>query len=122
MDDVPSRDLIRRSFPGLQDNRDEVTSRDLICRPLRALKDNRAEAEREAGLINGAHSEVPTVSYRPGVYLMMDWVACRLRKAGATVWAYIFATEEFEFFSAIEFECVCSIELESVAALSTFLV
>lgn len=122
MDDVPSRDLIYRSLPGLQDNKDEVTSRDLICRPLRALQDNRAEAEREAGLLNGAHNSVPSPAYRPGLYLMMDWVASRLRKAGAAAWAYMIAGEDVEVFSALDVEYFSALELESLSGLSAFLV
>jgi hypothetical protein len=73
----------------------DVPPRDLICRPLAALKNNRAEAvERAAELCtvvtNGATNGAPAAKYQPGLYLMMDWVASRLHKAGAAVWAIIF--------------------------------
>ena len=83
----------------------DVPPRDLICRPLAALKNNRAEAvERAAELCtvvtNGATNGAPAAKYQPGLYLMMDWVASRLHKAGAAVWAIIFNLDEFDFFSS----------------------
>ena len=77
----------------------DVPPRDLICRPLAALKNNRAEAEEhEAELCtvvtNGATNGAPAAKYQPGLYLMMDWVASRLHKAGAAVWAIIFNLDE----------------------------
>ena len=70
----------------------------LICRPLAALKNNRAEAEKRAKLChivtNGAANGAPAASYQPGLYVMMDWVASRLHKAGAAVWAIIFNLDE----------------------------
>ena len=36
------------------------------------------------------------LSYQPGLYLMMDWVASRLHKAGAAVWAIIFNLDEVD--------------------------
>jgi D-serine deaminase-like pyridoxal phosphate-dependent protein len=79
----------------------DVPPRDLICRPLAALKNNRAEAEEhEAELCtvvtNGATNGAPAAKYQPGVYLMMDWVASRLHKAGAAVWAIIFNLDEVD--------------------------
>ena len=80
----------------------DVPPRDLICRPLAALKDNRAEADERAAELftvvsNGATNGVaPAASYQPGLYLMMDWVASRLHKAGAAVWAIIFNLDEVD--------------------------
>ena len=79
----------------------DVPPRDLICRPLAALKDNRAEAKKHAALLlngatNGAASGAPVHNYRPGLYLMMDWVASRLHKAAAAVWAIIFNLDEVD--------------------------
>ena len=79
----------------------DVPPRDLICRPLAALKNNRAEAvERAAELCtvvtNGAENGAPAAKYQPGLYLMMDWVASRLHKAGAAVWAIIFNLDEVD--------------------------
>jgi hypothetical protein len=77
----------------------DVPPRDLICRPLAALKNNRAEAEERAAelctvVTNGATNGAPAAKYQPGLYLMMDWVASRLHKAGAAVWAIIFNLDE----------------------------
>jgi hypothetical protein len=81
----------------------DVPPRDLICRPLAALKDNRAEAvERELALVaSGAANGAPAPSYRPGLYLMMDWVAARLHKAGAALWVFVLDGEEIECLSAL---------------------
>jgi hypothetical protein len=80
----------------------DVPPRDLICRPLAALKNNRAEAEERAAelctvVTNGATNGAPAAKYQPGLYLMMDWVASRLHKAGAAVWAIIFNLDEADF-------------------------
>jgi hypothetical protein len=76
---------------------DEIASRELIRRPLAALKDNRAEAEqRESDSPRMAENGVPVANYRPGLYVMMDWVASRLHKAGAAAWALILDGEEAE--------------------------
>jgi hypothetical protein len=83
----------------------DVPPRDLICRPLAALRNNRAEAEERAaelcaaatdGATNGATNGAPAAQYQPGLYLMMDWVASRLHKAGAAVWAIIFNLDEVD--------------------------
>ena len=97
----------------------DVPPKDLICRPLAALKDNRAEAEEHAaflsnghangianGAANGAVNGAPAPKYQPGLYLMMDWVASRLHKAGAAAWALIFDFDELD----------CLIELAMLAA------
>ena len=82
----------------------DVPPRDLICRPLAALKNNRAEAEERAAelchvVTNGATvNGAPAASYQPGLYVMMDWVASRLHKAGAAVWAIIFNLDEADCF------------------------
>ncbi len=96
---------------------DDVTSRELLCRPLAALKNNRAEAEqREGQLRNGLlENDAPAAGYQPGLYAMIDWVASRMHKAGAAVWALVFDFEEIECFSVIS-------ELECVSALSACLV
>ena len=39
---------------------------------------------------------LPLLKYQPGLYLMMDWVASRLHKAGAAVWAIIFNLDEVD--------------------------
>jgi D-serine deaminase-like pyridoxal phosphate-dependent protein len=89
----------------------DVPPRDLICRPLAALKDNRAEAEEHAAelcevVTNGNTNGAPAVNYRPGLYVMMDWVASRLHKAGATAWAIILNIDEVD----------CLLELAMFAA------
>jgi hypothetical protein len=42
------------------------------------------------------HERRSTPSYQPGLYSMMDWVASRLHKAGAAVWAIIFNLDEVD--------------------------
>ena len=44
--------------------------------------------------MNGA----PAASYQPGLYVMMDWVASRLHKAGAAVWAIIYNLDNADCF------------------------
>jgi len=75
-----------------------VPPRNLICRPLAALKDNRAEAEKHVckAATNGATNGTPAANYQSGLYSMMDWVAYRLQKAGAAVWAIIFNLDEVD--------------------------
>ncbi len=81
---------------------DDVTSRELLCRPLAALKDNRAEAEQlQSNSPQVASNGVTAASYRPGLYVMMDWVASRLHKAGAAAWALILHGEEVECLSLL---------------------
>jgi hypothetical protein len=81
---------------------DDVTSRELICGPLPALKDNRAEAEQlRSDSPQAVANGVPVTNYRPGLYVMMDWVASRLHKAGAAVWALILDGEEVECLSLL---------------------
>ena len=81
---------------------DDVTSRELLCRPLAALKDNRAEAEQlRSDSHQAAASGVPVTNYRPGLYVMMDWVASRLHRAGAAIWALISDGEEVECLIAL---------------------
>ena len=77
----------------------DVPPRDLICRPLAALKNNRAEAEERAAelstvLTNGATNGVAALNCQPGRYATIDWVASRLYKVGAAVWAIIFHLDE----------------------------
>ena len=77
----------------------DVPPRDLICRPLAALKNNRAEAEERAAELstvrtNGATNAVAALNYQPGRYATIDWVASRLYKVGAAVWAIIFHLDE----------------------------
>jgi hypothetical protein len=81
---------------------DDVTSRELICGRLPALKDNRAEAEQlqfdaSQAAVNGA----PIANYRPGLYVMIDWVASRLHKAGAALWPLFLDGEEVECLSML---------------------
>jgi hypothetical protein len=81
---------------------DDVTSRELICGPLPALKDNRAEAEQlrsdsPQAVANGS----PAPNYQPGLYVMIDWVASRLHKAGAAIWALFLDGEEVECLFAL---------------------
>jgi hypothetical protein len=79
---------------------DDVTSRELICRPLAALKDNRAEAEQlQSDSPRVAENGPQVANYRPGLYVMMDWVASRLHKAGAALWPLILDGEEVECLS-----------------------
>ena len=81
---------------------DDVTSRELICRPLAALKDNRAEAEqRQSESPELVANGVPVANYRPGLYVMMDWVASRLHKAGAALLVLISDGEEAECLSLL---------------------
>ena len=81
---------------------DDVTSRELLCRPLAALKDNRAEAEQlQSNSPQVAENGVSAASYRPGLYVMMDWVASRLHRAGAALWALISDGEEVECLIAL---------------------
>ena len=81
---------------------DDVTSRELLCRPLAALKDNRAEAEQlQSNSPQVAANGVTAANYRPGLYVMMDWVASRLHKAGAAAWALILDGEEVECLSLL---------------------
>jgi hypothetical protein len=81
---------------------DDVTSRELLCRPLAALKDNRAEAEQlRSDSPQAVASGVPVTNYRPGLYVMMDWVASRLHRAGAALWALISDGEEVECLIAL---------------------
>ena len=76
----------------------DVPPRHLICRPLAALRDNRAEAEEHVCKVatNGATNGAPTAHYQPGLNSMMDWVASRLHKAGAAVWAIVFNLDEVD--------------------------
>jgi D-serine deaminase-like pyridoxal phosphate-dependent protein len=81
---------------------DDVSSRELLCRPLAALKDNRAEAEQlRSDSPQAVANAVPVTNYRPGLYVMMDWVASRLHKAGAAAWALILDGEEVECLSLL---------------------
>ena len=81
---------------------DDVTSRGLLCRPLAALKDNRAEAEQlRSDSPQAVANGVPVTNYRPGLYVMMDWVASRLHKAGTAVWVLILDGEEVECLSLL---------------------
>jgi hypothetical protein len=81
---------------------DDVTSRELICRPLAALKDNRAEAEQlQSDASQAAANGDLVANYRPGLYVMMDWVASRLHKAGAALWPLILDGEEVECLSML---------------------
>ena len=47
---------------------------------------------------NGTTNGAPAASYQPGLYVMMDWVASRLHKVGAAVWAIIFNLDEADCF------------------------
>ena len=81
---------------------DDVASRDLICGQLPALKDNRAEAEQlHCYSPEAATNGVPLANYQPGLYVAMDWVASRLRKAGAAAWALLLDFEQAECLSAL---------------------
>jgi hypothetical protein len=81
---------------------DDVASRDLICGQLPALKDNRAEAEQlQSDVSQAAGNGVPVGNYRPGLYVMMDWVASRLHKAGAALWPLLLDGEEVECLSLL---------------------
>jgi hypothetical protein len=81
---------------------DDVASRDLICGQLPALKDNRAEAEQlQSDASQAAANGVRVANYRPGLYVMMDWVASRLHKAGAAAWALMLDGEEVECLSML---------------------
>ena len=81
---------------------DDVTSRELLCRPLAALKDNRAEAEQlQSNSLQVAANGVSAASYRPGLYVMMDWVASRLHRAGAAILALFLDGEEVECLFAL---------------------
>ena len=81
----------------------DVPPRDLICRPLAALKNNRSEAEKGATelchtVTNRTVNGAPAASYQPGLYVMMDWVASRLHKVGAAVWAIIYNLDDADCF------------------------
>jgi hypothetical protein len=82
----------------------KVTSRDLICGPLPALKDNREEAEQRELRLRAAEDEAAAAAYRPGRYVAMDWVASRLHKAGAAVWAFISTCEAFAAMDSVELD------------------
>ena len=42
-----------------------------------------------------------STNYRPGLYVMMDWVASRLHKAGAALWPLVLDGEEVECLSLL---------------------
>jgi hypothetical protein len=95
----------------------KVTSRDLICGRLPGLEDNRAEAEERKLKLRQARELNAEALYRPGVYVMIDWVASRLTKVGSAVWAVYFACDELELVSVFD-----AVETDWLSAVSTYLV
>jgi hypothetical protein len=116
MDDIPSRGIF--GPPASLAGKEAVSARELLCRSLPALKDNRVEAEESlaaAETVNGASP------YKPGVYLMMDWVAARLNKASAALWAFLVGGQpaelavEFDLFAVVDIDLAASLDIGTMA-------